>query len=240
VFVRDRSRASSTIDKSHHQPTPWIGQPAAPDQVVTENGPRFIIRPYEGFSVGLFLEHRDNRGRIGELAAGRRVLNAFAYTCGFSVAAAVGGATSVDSVDLSKRYLEWGKRNFDANGIDASAHRFFCSDISDFWRRAARQGRRYDLIVLDPPTFARRRRPHSVFVLDEQLEALCSGAAKLLDPGGLVLLATNCRSISRGRLEEALTAAASDRSCAVLERPGLPIDFAGDPDYSKAVIARFD
>lgn len=240
VFVQDRSHVSPAAAAARGEAEPWLGQPVEPEQIITEYDLRFIIRPYDGLAAGLFLEHRDNRRRIHDLAAGRRVLNAFAYTCGFSVAAAAGKAACVASVDLSKRYLEWGKRNFAANNIDTAAHRFFRCDLFDFYKRAKRQGRRFDLIILDPPTFSRARRPRRVFSLAEHLPQLCAETIALLDPDGLVFLATNHRQTSRSRLEEELTAAAPHRPCTVIERPPLPADFAGDPDYSKSIIARFD
>jgi len=244
-FVRDRGHVSKEVESLHHEAQPWMGEAVQEEITITENGLQFLIRPYDGFSVGLFLEHRDDRRRIGELAKGKRVLNGFCYTCGFSVAAAVGGAVSVDSVDMSKRYLEWGKKNFLANGInlasagmDRPAYSFFCSDIFGFYKRAQRQGRRYDLIVLDPPTFSRSRRPKRVFELKEQLGNLVAGAVELLEPEGLIFLATNCREISREQLEEALTSATQDRKCEIVEHPQLPMDFANDPEYSKAAIGR--
>jgi len=237
-FVRERGRLDRRIAAAHTNPEPWFGQRAADEYAVWEHGLQFLVRPYDGFAYGLFLDHRDNRKRVRELSAGRRVLNLFAYTCGFSVAAAVGGATQVASVDAHKRYLEWGKRNFEINGVALGPHRFFCSDIFDFYKRARRQGLRYDLIILDPPTFSRQRQPRRVFVLEEQLEALCTGAIELLERDGLLLLATNDRGLSRQRLEQAVQKAAGSRRCEIIERPGLPIDFAGDPDYSKTIIGR--
>jgi len=240
TFVRDRGRVSAELARAHADPRPWLGEPVEPEQVVVEYGLKFLVRPFDGFSVGLFLEHRENRRRIRELAAGRRVLNAFSYTGGFSVAAAAGGATAVTSVDVATRYLEWSKRNFAANGIDLTHQRFYRSDIFAYYKRARRQGHRYELIILDPPTFSRLPRSKHVFVLADQLEALVSGAVELLDPGGIVLLATNDRRIDRARLEEAVASAGAGRSSTILASPALPPDFAGDPDYSKTIIARFD
>lgn len=237
-FVRERGRVDPRITEAHKLPDPWIGQAVAPEFPVREYGLQFLVRPYDGFAYGLFLDHRDNRKRVGELSAGRQVLNLFSYTCGFSVAAAAGGAVQVASVDAHKRYLEWGKRNFEINGVDSTGHRFYCSDVFQFYKRARRQGLRYDLIILDPPTFSRQRQPRRVFVLDEELERLCAGAMELLNRDGLLLLATNDRVISRQRLEEAVQKAAGGRRCEICERPSLPIDFAGDPDYSKTIIAR--
>ncbi|MHC4797915.1 MAG: class I SAM-dependent rRNA methyltransferase [Planctomycetota bacterium] len=254
VFVRDRSQVPADVSEMHRSAKPWIGEAVEADLVIKEGPLRFIIRPYDGFSVGLFLEHRDNRRRIVDLAGGKRVLNGFCYTCGFSVSAVAGGAASVDSVDISKHYLEWGKQNFAVNGIDLSVphpfltgrmghppcgYWFFCSDVFDFYKRAQRQGRSYDLIVLDPPTFSRSRRPKRVFELSKQLDKLVAGAVELLEPGGLIFLATNCREISRQRMEEACMATRGPRECTIVEQPQLPIDFAGDPEYSKSIIVRY-
>lgn len=260
-FVKDRAAAGTDVDVRHRDATPWIGEATPPDITIDEHGLRFIIRPYDGFSVGLFLEHRDNRRLIRELAAGRRVLNLFAYTCGFSVAAALGGATLVASVDLSRRYLEWGRDNFALNGIDTRttgdaaaakpgqelATRFYASDAFDFFGRAQRQAQQYDLIVLDPPTFSRTRRPARVFELDADLDRLLAGAIRLLAPGGQLFFATNYRQMSMKRMEAQLHAAAEacdgpgpPRRAHILKRPALPFDFAGDEEYAKAVLARVD
>lgn len=240
MFLRDRAYLPEQIVQLHRDAQPWIGENVSPQIVVEEFGQRMRVRPYDGFSVGLFLEHRENRRRIRELAPGRRVLNTFSYTGGFSVAAALGGATTVDSVDLSKRYLEWSKSNFAENGISLDNHRFFCSDVFDFYRRATRQDRRYDLIVLDPPTFARLNHPKRVFRIEDQLENLVAGAVDRLNPEGIILLATNHRDLSADHLAAALRTGAEDRACTVLDQPRLPLDFAGDPDYSKTVLARYD
>jgi 23S rRNA (cytosine1962-C5)-methyltransferase len=239
-FIRDRGGVEDDIQTSHRDPTPWIGEGVAEEIPVRESELTFLIRPYDGFSVGLFLEHRDNRARIAELAKGRRMLNAFAYTCGFSVAAANGGAASVASVDLSKRYLEWGKRNFAANNIPLDAHRFYSSDYFEFLKRARRQNLVFDLAILDPPTFSRRRRPAAVFELRVELPRLVAETIERLDRGGLLFLATNDRQLRLETLESAIRQAALGRRFTVSARPSLPPDFAGDPEYAKSILARLD
>ncbi|MBI5765015.1 MAG: class I SAM-dependent rRNA methyltransferase [Planctomycetes bacterium] len=239
-FVRDRSGVDDETVAEHREPTPWIGEPA-PERIIVREGPlRFIVRPYDGFSVGLFLEQRDNRRRVREMAKDRRVLNTFSYTCGFSVAAAAGGATSVSSVDLSVRYLEWGKENFTENSISLDGHWFFRSDTFEFYERATRQNRRFDMVILDPPTFSKTRRPNRVFVLKDRLDDLVRGALRLLDPGGLLLVSCNDRQLTLKALEAAVHHAAEPRRATILERPRLPEDFAGDADYAKSLIARID
>jgi 23S rRNA (cytosine1962-C5)-methyltransferase len=239
-FIRDRGGVENDIHTSHLDPTPWIGEPAADEFPVREGDLMFLIRPHDGFSVGLFLEHRDNRARIATLATGRRVLNAFAYTCGFSVAAAKGGAASVASIDLSKRYLEWGKRNFAANNLTFDAHRFYCSDYFEFLKRARRQNLVFDLAILDPPTFSRRRRPAAVFELRAVLPRLVAETIERLDVGGYLFLATNDRQLRLETLEGATRIVAPQRRCTVTARPALPHDFAGDPEYAKSILVRFD
>ncbi len=145
-----------------------LGEAAPGAFVIRENGARFELSFSEGYSVGLFLDQRDNRRRWlvnhvgGEFpifangAVGAEVLNTFAYTCGFSVAAAKTGARTT-SLDLSKKYLEWGKRNFALNGLDAAGHEFIFGDVFDWLRRLAKKGRSYDAIVLDPPTFSQSK-----------------------------------------------------------------------------------
>ena len=235
-FATDRSVALRELESAHRDPLPWMGTPAPEEFDALETGVRFRIRPYDGYSVGVFLDAREIRRRVRDLSRGRRVLNTFAYTCGFSVAAALGGAAETVSVDVSKRYLEWGKRNFAANGVPLDGQWFICSDVFEYYRRAKRQGRMFDLIILDPPTFARVK-GGSPFVLEQDLKRLVAGAIERLAPGGLVLVATNHRGTSAAHLQHAIAAGAAGRSWRIIERPPLPSDFAGDPDYAKSVWA---
>lgn len=273
VFPKDRSAARARLDALHLDPTPWLGEAVEPEISVIEGGLRFLVRPYDGYSTGLFLEHRENRRRVRELASawpGRssggappRVLNLFAYTCGFSVAAAAGNAdpsharpqvvgegdanattsqpvfAATTSVDVAVKSLEWGKRNFAANGLALEGQMFICSDVFEYFRRAQRQQRRFDVILLDPPTFSRTKKPPTVFSLEDDLDRLLAGALTLLDPGGRVLFSTNHRKLSLRVLDNALrnTARAAGRRVVALDALPLPVDFAGDPDFSKTVLA---
>jgi 23S rRNA (cytosine1962-C5)-methyltransferase len=238
VFAQERSTALPQLEALHQDATPWLGTPIEEEFPVRENGMAFLIRPYDGYSTGLFMEHRDNRQRIRELARGKTVLNTFAYTCGFSVAAALGGAEQVVSVDVSKKYLDWGERNFQVNTLNPAPHLVIRSDVFDYLGRARRQGRRFDLIILDPPTFGRAKRPKRVFSITEDLDRLTEEAVELLSPGGHVLLATNHRGTARRRLEQALAAAARGGRVESVACPALPADFRGDPDYAKFVLCR--
>jgi 23S rRNA (cytosine1962-C5)-methyltransferase len=117
------------------------------------------------------------------------VLNTFAYTCGFSVCAARAGARTT-SIDLSKKYLDWGKINFQANDLDPSNHEFIFGDVFDWLRRLDKKGRRFEIILLDPPTFSHSKSGGS-FSVEKDYGKLASAALKLLKPGGVLFASTN-------------------------------------------------
>jgi len=169
---------------------------------VRENGVTFELSLTEGYSVGLFLDQRDNRRRLlrGHVAAGfplyaeapsgvPEVLNCFAYTCGFSVCAALGGAR-VTSLDLSRKYLDWGRRNFELNGLDPAGHDFIYGEVFDWLKRLAKKARLFDVLILDPPTFSRSRE-HGDFRSETDYGSLVSLALPLLRPDGVLLASTN-------------------------------------------------
>ena len=127
------------------------GEPTEEIEVL-ENGLRFAVDVVHGQKTGLFLDQRDNRALVRQLSSGRRVLNCFAYTGGFSIAAIQGGATSVDSVEISKKCEPWVEKNLALNGL--SNHRFLAEDAIDF---IAKKELPYDLLILDPPAFVKKR-----------------------------------------------------------------------------------
>lgn len=180
----------------------WIRGDRAPEAfMIRENGVRYEIRFDQGYSVGLFLDQRDNRRRLltGHVAAGfalqgspgtpPEVLNCFAYTCAFSVCGALGGAR-VTSLDLSRKYLDWGRRNFEANGLDPADHDFIFGDVFDWLRRLGKKGRLFDTVLLDPPTFSRSKE-RGDFRAERDFGALAASAAAVLKPGGVLFASTN-------------------------------------------------
>jgi 23S rRNA (cytosine1962-C5)-methyltransferase len=166
---------------------------------ILENGVRYEMSFNEGYSVGLFLDQRDNRRRFltGYIAVdfpqlstiNYQLLNCFAYTCGFSVCAAKAGARTT-SLDLSKKYLEWGKRNFTLNSLDPAAHDFIYGDTFDWLRRLAKKSRTFDAVVLDPPTFSQSKE-HGTFRAEKDYGKLVAAALPLLKPGGILFASTN-------------------------------------------------
>jgi 23S rRNA (cytosine1962-C5)-methyltransferase len=225
------------------------GIPAPREIPVRENGLRFGLRLDEGYSAGLFLDQRDNRRRIltrhvaagFEIPAAPEILNTFAYTCGFSVCAAAAGAR-VTSLDLSKNYLDWGRRNFALNAIDLAPHDFIFGDAFDWLRRFARKKRLFDVIILDPPTFSRSKE-RGVFQAEKDYGALAAAALPLLKRGGILFASTNAAAFAPEDFLECLTAAMSGRRVAQRHYAPQPPDFPverAEPAYLKTVWLRVD
>lgn len=186
-------------NEERRAPSLLQGDPALPWQtVVAENGMRFGLDFAAGYSVGLFLDQRANRALLRGSGA-RRVLNTFAYTCSFSVAAALGGAETV-SVDLSKKSLDRGRENFRLNGLDPAAHRFSPDDVLELLPRFARKGERFDAIILDPPTFSRGHEGRR-FQAEADFEELLIAALELAAPQARLLLSTNCATLTPRALQ---------------------------------------
>jgi 23S rRNA (cytosine1962-C5)-methyltransferase len=172
--------------------------------VVTERGVRYGVDFGAGYSAGLFIDQRANRAWLRQWLGQRphsplRLLNTFAYTCSFSVVAALGGAQTL-SVDLSKKSLDRGRENFALNGLPLHGHRFLADDTLDVLPRLERRGERFDLIVLDPPTFSRGNRGRR-WRAEDQLEGLLQSALELAAPGAVLLLSTNATRLTPQALE---------------------------------------
>ena len=197
------SRHVRGVSATEASPQHVFGENAPERFAIRENGIQFELSFNEGYSVGLFLDQRDNRRRLltGHIAAefplppstlGPRtpeLLNVFSYTCGFSVCAAKAGMRTT-SLDLSKKYLEWGRRNFALNGIDPAGHDFIFGDAFDWMRRLTKKGRAFDVIVLDPPTFSQSKE-RGVFRVEKNYGELVGAALLLLKPQGVLLASTN-------------------------------------------------
>lgn len=176
--------------------------PGGPGQrLIIEAGVRYVVDLADGLQTGIFLDQRDNRRRIQAEAAGRSVLNTFAYTCGFQVAAAVGGAPRTLSIDASARALERGQANLALNGItDATRHETQKGDVFAWLPRLLRRGERFDIVVLDPPTYARvgKRR----FSAGRDFAELTELAVPLIAADGWLLACINHAKIDRRRFED--------------------------------------
>lgn len=150
---------------------------------------KYEMRKNQGESYGLFLDQRMNRTRLSEICKGKSLLNLFAYTGGFGVAAAKAGASQVTTVDLSSSTIEWAKENFKLNELPVEAHEFFAADCFFFLDRAAKKGRKWDLIVCDPPIFSRSK--EKIFRIEKDFSSLIRMCERLLNPGGWILFSTH-------------------------------------------------
>ena len=208
-------------------------------QIVLENGHKFIVNWTEGQKTGFFLDQRENRALVGRLAAGRRVLNLFCYTGGFSIYALAGGALHVDSVDSSAKALSLVDKNVALNGFDASMNESFCTDAIDFLRNSE-QGK-YDLIIVDPPAFAKHRG-----ALGNALRAyqrLNAAAIAKVSPGGLVFCFSCSQVVTKEDFALAVFSAAAQtgRRVRIMDRLNQPAEHAvniyqAEGEYRKGLL----
>lgn len=195
VFARLLPRQNS----KRQAPRLVLGEAGAPLQTIaTERLLQYGIDFESGYSAGLFVDQRANRSFVRQ-AKPRSLLNCFAYTCSFSVAAASAGAQTL-SVDLSKTSLKRGRENFVLNALPIAAHRFVAEDAMEFLPRLARKGEKFDVIILDPPTFSRSHRGKA-FQVEKDFETLLSRALELAERDSRILLSTNCTTLSERALE---------------------------------------
>ena len=189
---------------------------------VLENGNKFLVNWTQGQKTGFFLDQRENRARVGALAAGRNVLNLFCYTGGFSIYALAGGAVHVDSVDSSKKAMDMVDRNVLLNGFSPEKHTSYCTDAIDFLKDIP-EGK-YDLMIVDPPAFAKHRG-----ALKNALRAyqrLNAAAISKVAPGGFVFTFSCSQVVDKEAFALAVFSAAAEtgRSVRILDRLNQPAD----------------
>jgi len=201
---------------------------------VEESGLRFLVNFEDYLDTGLFLDHRDTRRLIGELASGRRFLNLFAYTATASVYAAKGGALSTTSVDISNTYLEWAGRNLALNGFRGPKHRLIRADCLEWMRDAASRTARYGLVFLDPPTFSTSKRMAGTLDVQRDHVALIRTAVNLLEREGTLIFSNNLR---RFRMD---TESLPGLRIQDITAATLPRDFARNPRIHNCWKIRFD
>ena len=201
------------------------GQEAPDFFTVLENGVLYQVFMNDGLMTGIFLDQHEVRGSLVDgLAMGKSLLNMFSYTAAFSVAAAMGGASQTTSVDLAKRSRELSQAHFQANGISTGDHRFIVMDVFEYFKYAKRKGLTYDVIVLDPPSFARNKK--QTFSVAKDYHKLISQSLEILNPGGIIIASTNAANVSRQKFTEQIDKGFAGRSYQILNKYGLPADFA--------------
>jgi 23S rRNA (cytosine1962-C5)-methyltransferase len=247
VYLKMRPRQSNVlVDTRRDDLAPALpvrGVPAPDPLPVLEEGIPLLVRLGDGLSTGLFLDQRGNRRRVRELARDARVANLFAYTCAFTVAAALGGAKHTVSVDASAAALERGRENLAHAGVAAGGdHTFVADDAFSWLARATRRGERFDLVLLDPPSYSTTKRGR--FVADTDYADVAAQALALLAPGGRLLACTNHRGISPGRFRRILFDAGRAAQCELAQVKDLPVpsDYpvpaGGEPHMKAALVTR--
>lgn len=206
IIGRDEiGRDDSEIDSGAGNGKPLWGEKAPEKILITERGSRFWVDPYRGQKTGFFLDQRENRSLIRRLSRGRRVLNCFSYTGGFSVNAALGGAQSVVSVDSDSDAIALARENFACNGL-AVPHDLLVGDVFEVLAQMKSDRRTFDLLILDPPAFAKSQR-----TVDAGLAGYASlnrQALALLRSGGLLATSSCSARVSADAFRETLKEAA--------------------------------
>ena len=234
VYVKRRPKQANVVADTRTDdiaPARPIAGLAAPESfVVREGADRFVVRLGDGLSTGIFLDQRDTRALVRELSAGKTVLNLFAYAGAFTVSAARGGAKRTISVDVAKTVLAWGEENLRENEIvDPKAHAFVAEDALSFLSRARARGDRFDLVILDPPSYATTK--NARFTVENDYRALAAAAFRVTSAGGTVIACTNHRGVSPTRFRGFLRDAAATAHVRIRkERERVPpLDFPPAP-----------
>lgn len=201
------------------------GEPARGKIAVLENGLSFLVDLEAGLNTGLFLDQRRNRRDLMRRVAGKRVLNLFAFTGAFSVAAAAAGADLVCSVDASAPYLDWSRENFGANRLNPKRHEFITGDCFAVLQELQRQGREFDVILMDPPSFSTTAK--SRFTTRGGTSDLVALALALLPVGGLLITSSNHQKVDLAEYLKELRRGSLQAGCnlTVLQTLGQPEDF---------------
>jgi 23S rRNA (cytosine1962-C5)-methyltransferase len=220
-----------------------FGEEPARELEVLERGMRLIVNPWEGQKTGLFLDHRESRARVRGLSRDLRVLNLYGYTGGFSVAAGLGGARHVTTVDVAHPAIDLAVRTFERNGLPNEAHEALAEDVPAFLSRLGELGTRFDLIIADPPNFAPSQQKLEAAL--ESYRVLHGACLSALDTGGLYLAASCSSHVRAHDFIDTLREGArrARRVLQVLEQSSAPFDHPRllafpEGDYLKVVLAR--
>jgi 23S rRNA (cytosine1962-C5)-methyltransferase len=215
------------------------GDEAPVEVVVEEAGCRFAVDVTAPLGVGFFPDLRLGRDAIARRASGRRVLNLFSYTGAFSVRAARAGAAEVVAVDTAAKAHARARRNYELSGLDPARMEQVTADAGKTLDRFADRGRRFDVVVCDPPTFSHG--PGGTFSVAADLASLAGGALAVLEPGGLLAFATNSVKLSPADVDRAVAdgAAARGLEARIVERAGLPQDYPVAPGFPEGNYLKF-
>jgi len=239
----DKEFPAQPVSPSPHRRVALFGDLPPPNLVVREHGIQFFADLRAGQKTGLFLDHRENRRFIQELSAGRTVLNCFAYTGAFSLYALRGGASTVVSADIGKGLDAATAANVALNGLDAARHAFVTSDCFELLNQYVEAGRQFDMVILDPPSFAKSKQNR--FAAARAYTRLNALALRCVAPGGILATASCTSQIGPDAFKELLAAAGASagKRLQIIHEAGQPLDHpvpAHFPEgrYLKFVIGR--
>lgn len=205
----------------------WVfGTPTSEPIIILENGVNYAVYLDDGWMTGIFLDQREVRKALKEQYSTKKdVLNVFSYTGAFSVAAAVGGANSTTSVDLANRTRALTEEQFDLNKIPITGQKVYVMDTFDYFKYASRHQLSYDLIICDPPSFARNKK--KVFTVKKNYADLIADSVKILAPSGLLVLSTNAANFKASDFDRMITETLEQLGCSFqwVAKYGLPSDF---------------
>lgn len=200
------------------------GQEAPETFTILENGVKYSVFMNDGLMTGIFLDQHEVRDAlINELGLGKRVLNMFSYTAAFSVAAAMGGAIETTSVDLAKRSRELSQAHFEANGLNVTNHHFVVMDVFEYFKYAKRKNLTFDLIVIDPPSFARNKK--QTFSVAKDYHCLISQALEVLSDDGTIIASTNAANLTVAQFKKQLEKGFASVKHEYIRLQQLPSDF---------------
>lgn len=233
LIVKDRSESSSAKPQDIKNSV-WI-EYSTSGTVVQENGISFSVDLNDGLNSGLFLDMRSNRKLLADMALKRKVLNCFAYTCSFGLYCRLGGAAGVVNVDISRKSLERGRINYELNQIVPTQNEFIRTDAVSYLDRAVKKDNRFDMIILDPPSFARHE--NKTFSVKKDLPPLISTALKVLNPNGIIFVSSNFSELSSVNLEGMVRDGAQERRINKVLHLGQDDDFVGNGLMQESYLA---
>jgi 23S rRNA (cytosine1962-C5)-methyltransferase len=213
----DRGQGVGGLEKS------TLASENSENWVAREEGVSYLMKTDSGFSPGLFLDQRENRQFVRQMAQGKKVLNLFSYTSGFSVQSALGGAEKVTTVDVSEKFLNWSRENFKLNNIKDSSHEFFAQDCMVFLKGSVKRNRTWDLIICDPPSFGRSK--DSVWKIEKDLPALAELLLQCLSKGGSVLFTCNYEKKNRTEVIKLFCSKLQKNKFEISDLPMQSLDF---------------
>ncbi|EOT41919.1 class I SAM-dependent rRNA methyltransferase [Enterococcus columbae] len=228
--IYEKNRFETKLPETQH----IYGQTAPEPLIIRENGIQYATYLNEGWMTGIFLDQKDVRGYLSNgFASGKSVLNMFSYTGAFSVAAAMGGASMTTSVDLAKRSLPKTKEQFSINGIDPATQKIHVMDTFDYFHYARKKGLKFDLIILDPPSFARNGK--KVFSVAKNYGQLIADSLPILNKQGWIVASTNAANVSSKKFKQMIEQEfkGTVKSYQLLNTFQLPADFAVRPTFAQ-------